>query len=531
MSYIFGGSTGETPESIARKREIANAMIARSMSRAPRDVGEGIASIGNALAYRAMMGRTDQAEARGRDSGNEAFGRVLEALGGSASPNTANTANAAPSPYRNAIAAIESRGSGDYNAVGPTHERLGRALGRYQIMEANIAPWSKEAIGRSVSADEFMSSPQIQDQIFDHRFGQYVDRFGEEGAAQAWFGGEGGVGKVNRRDSLGTTIGGYGQKFMSELGRGSQPLATPQPQTSGGGMSIADLAQVASNPWLSRGQNAVVNALLQQRIGAGAQGPVKGIEVDGRLVNPYDGSVIYEGAPKPGYEMLSQDQAQSLGLGNGAFQRGPNGRITKIGGGGVNINMPQIGSIPKGYQLITDPETQSQRLEPIPGGPVAEAEENREEAETDRASLVATEIDRALNLIDNDGVVPATGAGAMLSPVPGTDAKALSSLLDTIRANIGFAELNAMRAQSPTGGALGQVTERELAFLQSVAGSLDQAQNEQQLRDNLNRLWNTYQDVIHGKENGPERRKLSFDKGGEGVQRRLRYNPATGALE
>src|SRR5690606_34880379 len=87
--------------------------------------------------------------------------------------------------YRDAIASIESAGSGDYAAVGPTHPRLGRALGRYQVMEANIGPWSRDALGREVTADEFLSSPEIQDAIFDHQFGSYVSRYGPEGAAQA----------------------------------------------------------------------------------------------------------------------------------------------------------------------------------------------------------------------------------------------------------------------------------------------------------------------------------------------------------
>jgi hypothetical protein len=69
-----------------------------------------------------------------------------------------------------------------------------------------------------------------------------------------------------------------------------------------------------------------------------------------------------------------------------------------------------------------------------------------------------------------------------------------------------------MRQQSPTGGALGQVSEREINFLQSVAGSLDQAQDKAELTDNLNRLWNTYQDVIHGPGDGPQRRPLAFQE-------------------
>lgn len=122
--------------------------------------------------------------------------------------------------YRDAIASIESAGSGDYAAVGPKHPKLGRALGRYQIMEANIGPWSRNALGREVSPDEFMANPQIQDAIFDAQFGGYVNQFGPEGAAQAWFGGPGGVGNLDRQDSLGTSIGEYTDKFRNALGVG-----------------------------------------------------------------------------------------------------------------------------------------------------------------------------------------------------------------------------------------------------------------------------------------------------------------------
>ena len=76
----------------------------------------------------------------------------------------------------------------------------------------------------------------------------------------------------------------------------------------------------------------------------------------------------------------------------------------------------------------------------------------------------------------------ATGLpGQVLENFGGTDARNLRGDLDRIKANIGFEELNKMRRESPTGGALGQVTERELQFLQSVQGSLDQAQTPEQL--------------------------------------------------
>ena len=76
--------------------------------------------------------------------------------------------------------------------------------------------------------------------------------------------------------------------------------------------------------------------------------------------------------------------------------------------------------------------------------------------------------------------------GQVLQNVGGTDARNLRGDIDRIKANIGFEELNKMRRESPTGGALGQVTERELQFLQSVQGSLDQAQTPEQLERMLN---------------------------------------------
>ena len=129
--------------------------------------------------------------------------------------------------YRDAIASIESAGSGDYAAVGATNAKLGRPLGRYQIMEANIGPWSQEALGLKVTADEFLADPKLQDAIFDHKFGGYVQKYGPEGAAQAWLGGPGAVGKTGRKDVHGTSVGSYGQRFVKAIGGG--PARAPDP--------------------------------------------------------------------------------------------------------------------------------------------------------------------------------------------------------------------------------------------------------------------------------------------------------------
>jgi hypothetical protein len=127
-------------------------------------------------------------------------------------------------------------------------------------------------------------------------------------------------------------------------------------------------------------------------------------------------------------------------------------------------------------------------------------------------TIVTQDIDRAISKIDA-GILPTTGgAGNLLASVPGTQAHDVSKLLETVKSNSGFQELAKMRAASPTGAALGSVTERELALLQSTIGNLEQSQSGDQLKDNLRRVKNTYMDIIHGEGKGPAREKLTFQE-------------------
>jgi hypothetical protein len=80
------------------------------------------------------------------------------------------------------------------------------------------------------------------------------------------------------------------------------------------------------------------------------------------------------------------------------------------------------------------------------------------------------------------------GYGANLAGVEGTDAANLKARLQTITANIGFDQLQKMREESPTGGALGQVAVQELEALQSVLGSLKQGQSPKILLEQLDKM-------------------------------------------
>lgn len=101
-----------------------------------------------------------------------------------------------------------------------------------------------------------------------------------------------------------------------------------------------------------------------------------------------------------------------------------------------------------------------------------------------------------------------TGVGSYLSILPGTNARELSTVLGTIKARLGFDQLQQMRAASPTGGALGQVSNRELAALESAVASLDQGLSPKALRENLKQIETSYknwQESAMGKL-PPERR-------------------------
>lgn len=83
--------------------------------------------------------------------------------------------------------------------------------------------------------------------------------------------------------------------------------------------------------------------------------------------------------------------------------------------------------------------------------------------------------------------------GDKFSAIAGTPQYDLKKTLDPILASIGFNKLQDMRNNSPTGGALGQVSERELNFLQSTIASLDQAQSEEQFRFGLRLVRQAYE--------------------------------------
>ena len=95
-------------------------------------------------------------------------------------------------------------------------------------------------------------------------------------------------------------------------------------------------------------------------------------------------------------------------------------------------------------------------------------------------------LDSAIDKAKDQANIWTTGfIGSLTDWIAGTPSHDLKNTLGTIKSNIGFDKLAEMRANSPTGGALGQVSDFENKLLQQVWSSLEQSQSEEQFKTNL----------------------------------------------
>lgn len=334
--------------------------------------------------------------------------------------------------------------------------------------------------------------------------------------------------------------------------------AAPAPIQTAQGPSLQMLMEAAANPWLNESQKAIINTMISEQMrqqdpayqmgleksqielealrNPGKKPP---IEVGGVLVDPDTFQPVFDSRSDTGFTLSPGQQrfdAQGNPIASGAPAAAPrpmsaedrsmwgipetdrtpyyldeNGQPKAIGGGGVNVTVGgqgEIGSIPPDYELITDPVTGARSMQIIPGSPSdrkaqaeAAAAQGAADASQNQASrygnVVVEDIDRALGVLEKDPTWSTGILGQGMGLLKGSNSDRLNNLLDTVRANSAFDRLQAMRDASPTGGALGAVSERELGLLQSAIGSLETG-NAEDLAYNLKRLQTIYSEIIDG---------------------------------
>lgn len=169
-----------------------------------------------------------------------------------------------------------------------------------------------------------------------------------------------------------------------------------------------------------------------------------------------------------------------------------------ISGGHLQIarENQQRGTIPAGYRMSAD----GKNLEAIPGGPTTtplapkelQAREAKYPAATTAVKTVEAKSDKLIQDIEtlknHPGLDSITGAVYGRTPSVTAEGRAAQALYDSIVARGGFQELSAMRAASPTGGALGNVSNQEGQQLKDAFGTLNRTQDAADLRKQLERV-------------------------------------------
>ena len=117
--------------------------------------------------------------------------------------------------FLNAIAGQESGGS--YTVVN----KDSGALGKYQVMPANVASWSKQVLGYSITPSQFLNSPELQEKVVQGILKGYYDDYGPRGAASAWYSGQPGLSEDTRSQNGYPSIKSYVDQVMARMGDGN----------------------------------------------------------------------------------------------------------------------------------------------------------------------------------------------------------------------------------------------------------------------------------------------------------------------
>lgn len=153
----------------------------------------------------------------------------------------------------------------------------------------------------------------------------------------------------------------------------------------------------------------------------------------------------------------------------------------------AKIEAAKGGKPPAGYR-----QTANGDLEAIKGGPADLKITGQFNADQAQLSGSIGGLDRLADatnrLLTHPGLDGITGLRGKLPNIPGSDAANASALLDTLKSQIGFSVLQSLRDSSKTGGALGNVSDKEGARLEANLAALDKAQSPEQFRDSLGQI-------------------------------------------
>lgn len=275
-SFIFGGDTKDSYESLQQKRALADQLAARA-GETPRNLGEGLSALGNAFASRRLTKQANKGDAAGREASSSAFQQLMGG-GGAASSSYAPQSSsqpAIPSSGGDIRAGLIERGLPEHiadgfvmnmqdesglnpgiNEANPTVAGSRGGFGLYQLTGPRRVAFEKYA----AQSGKNISDPNAQlDFLMTELQGT------ESRAAQ----------KIFATKDAGSAADAILRDFLRPApehvkSRSARYLGGNAPQSGGAGGIDPKLVQMLDDPYLSKGQKSVLGMLLQQQMSANA---------------------------------------------------------------------------------------------------------------------------------------------------------------------------------------------------------------------------------------------------------------------
>lgn len=531
QSYIFGGQTGLTYDQIQKQRDIANELLRANMS-TPQNVGEGLSAIGRALAAKAIDKRTSRADEANRKAYEARRGEVFGMLGGQGgaqpsyggpapnmagptpitfTPETPNPAGLDPSiisavdrvapnqPQQMDASAVGTRLLGDLmRDFNLTQEQaagvvgnLAHETGGFKHMQeiSPVVPGSRGGFGfaqwtgpRRKAFEAWSAENGLDPTSYEANYGflQHELKNTPEGAV---------LGPLSQAQTADQAAQVFSNQFlrpgvpaMGSRQQFAQKFADPQ--------VLMALAEVQGDPYASESDKAIASLLMQQTVQA--MDPMRQMEMEKARLEL--DQMRQPEAPKPlevGGVLL--DPVTFEPIFDSRQEQGP-AAVVNVGGEGQGID---FGDPPKDMVWLRD-EAGNVLTEPDPGGrgvrPVAvpiggsQIAEDRQSAqekgdrtkEQTRLKLGTTLENLNLNIQDiEDGGLPVTGAIGDLRrtwlgrAVTGDGAMDFGNRTNQITDSAALAEVQNMRDNSPTGGAVGSLTDDERRAIGNAVTSLN----------------------------------------------------------
>lgn len=554
---MFTIDPNATPEQLQRKREAIAALMPQYGT--ARSVGQGIGQLATGIMAGRKNRAIDEAEGKGRKEAAGLFAGLfggggasggVDPLAGGASSTSASTAGGSASPVLPkgemagyVRAGLIERGLPEHVADGFVMNFQDESGLNPGINEASpLVPGSRGGFGlsqwtgprrRELEAYAKQRGVDVSNPDMQMDFLMKELSGSEASAAKS----------ILASQDSGSAAAAIVNKFLRPaeehrsrrekryLNGGNRPQ---QPQ-----MDMQKAYQVLANPFISPAEKAQVQAMIaqqekandplrQMQMQAAQQGLQKGALELEQMRNPApaerkvltgadgfkyyqdDGSRVLPGvqAPAdPGFAQIPADEVAAMGLEPGAYQRGPDGKVSKIGGGGTSVIVNnagdgvKTGAVPKGFAQIEDPNDPSGfRMVAIPGGPEDTSQiDARKQSNVDTASDTIVGAASMAREAAGDRLFGGV-LGRVASNNPASENAELYRQVEVLKSNAKIGNLQSMREASKTGGALGSVTQNELVMLETQAGALDpQSPNFERDLDNYER---TLLRVVHGKEEG-----------------------------